>query len=134
MYKYVIYLPFFIYVYRQNAGYSLVFNEHSCIYTYMYKYIIYLPFFICVYRQNAGYSLMFNVHSCIYTYMYKYMIYLPFLIYVYRQNAGYSLMFNVEKVATGLRYGVEIKDRKTMLKVPCVEKLSTSDLTNCRPT
>ena len=32
-------------------------------------------------------------------------------------NAGYSLMFNVEKVATGLRYGVEIKDRKTMLKV-----------------
>ena len=34
-----------------------------------------------------------------------------------RQNAGYSLMFNVEKVATGLRYGVEIKDRKTMLKV-----------------
>ena len=34
-----------------------------------------------------------------------------------RQNAGYSLMFNVERVAQGLRYGVEIKDRKTMLKV-----------------
>jgi hypothetical protein len=34
-----------------------------------------------------------------------------------KQNAGYSLMFNVEKVAQGLRYGVEIKDRKTMLKV-----------------
>lgn len=30
--------------------------------------------------------------------------------------AGYSLMFNVDAVATGLRYGVEIRDRKTMLK------------------
>ena len=78
-----------------------------------------------MYRQNAGYSLMFNEHGSIYTYIQIYYISTFIYIYVYRQNAGYSLMFNVEKVATGLRYGVEIKDRKTMLKVNCVEKLST---------
>ena len=34
-----------------------------------------------------------------------------------KQIPSYSLMFSVEKVTMGLRYGVEIKDRKTMLKV-----------------
>ncbi|KAJ1486937.1 hypothetical protein T484DRAFT_1889859 [Baffinella frigidus] len=34
-----------------------------------------------------------------------------------RAMPGYSLMFNVEQVAIGLRYGVEVKDHKTMLKV-----------------
>jgi hypothetical protein len=34
-----------------------------------------------------------------------------------RAIQGYSLMFNVENVAAGLRYGVEVKDHKTMLKV-----------------
>jgi hypothetical protein len=33
------------------------------------------------------------------------------------QAAGYSLMFNVETVAQGLRYGVTVRDHKTMLKV-----------------